>query len=248
MKRDRPMKKMPHTASMLDARNYFSRLPDQLTEYLDPLYQCDFDNLMGKLDQYFDIVATVNMQAQDNYFIKPSEATEIGDEGFIMLLKLLDLMDRLDLPDKRIEIEQISLVFARWIIRYQGQLRYIEPIVKALAQLASILHDKPSLLSLADQMGEISDACAPETRQLSDDKNQPGAWCLLQINRSMVATRTQDIDMMTRAFDELLMYLPDAAASFFESGINQIDTGNYPQYVLDIIVRYHGNKPSKYLH
>ncbi|MFT5505262.1 MAG: hypothetical protein ACI8XC_002981, partial [Gammaproteobacteria bacterium] len=131
---------------------------------------------------------------------------------------------------------------------YQGQLRYIEPIVKALAQLASIFHDKSSLLILAELMGEISDACDPETRQSSDDKNHPGAWRLLQINRSMIATRTQDIAMMTRAFDELLMYLPDAAAGFFERGINQIETENYPQYVRDIIVRYHSNKPSKYLH
>jgi hypothetical protein len=223
-------------------------LPEQLSEFLDPLYQCAFENLMAKLDQYFDTVATINMQAQDNHFIKPSEATELGDEGFIILLKFLDLMERLDLPDKRIEVEQISLVFARWVIRYQGQLRYIEPVVSALAQLASILHDKPSLLNLADLMGEISDACAPECQQISDDKNQPGAWRLLQINRSMVATRTQDIDMMTRAFDELLMYLPEAAAGFFERGINQLETENYPQYVRDIIVRYHSNKPSKYLH
>jgi len=41
------------------------------------------------------------------------EATEISDYGFVLLLKLVDLMERLDMPHKRREIEQISLVIAR---------------------------------------------------------------------------------------------------------------------------------------
>ena len=93
-------------ASLRDAKNYFSQLPNDLSEYFDPAYQKAFDNLMQSLDAFFDTIVTINMQASESHFICPDEATQIGDEGFIILLKLINLMEKLDLPHKGAEIEQ----------------------------------------------------------------------------------------------------------------------------------------------
>ena len=41
-------------------------------------------------------------------------------------------MERLDLPHRRREIEQISLVIARWPMSYKGNINYLEPVVNAI--------------------------------------------------------------------------------------------------------------------
>ena len=40
-------------ASLRDAKNYFSQLPNDLSEYFDPAYQKAFDNLMQSLECFF---------------------------------------------------------------------------------------------------------------------------------------------------------------------------------------------------
>jgi hypothetical protein len=67
---------MDAMVSLKDARDYLLNLP-------------------------FNSVASVNMRANEDKMIEPSEATEISNYGFVLLLKLVDLMERLDLPHKR---------------------------------------------------------------------------------------------------------------------------------------------------
>jgi hypothetical protein len=43
--------------------------------------------------------------------IAKQEATNIGEHGFALLLKLINLMGRLDFPHQRKEIAQVSLIF-----------------------------------------------------------------------------------------------------------------------------------------
>lgn len=92
---------MDAMVSLKDARDYLLNLPRQLDEYLDDDYRRGLDNLLGKFEEFFNIVASVNMRADEDKMIEPSEATEISNYGFVLLLKLVDLMERLDLPHKR---------------------------------------------------------------------------------------------------------------------------------------------------
>jgi hypothetical protein len=107
---------MDSMVSLKDARDYLLNLPKQLEDHLDDDYRRGLENLLARLEEFFNIVASVNLRANEDKLIEPDEATEISDYGFVLLLKLVDLMERLDLPHKRKEIEQISLVFARWTI------------------------------------------------------------------------------------------------------------------------------------
>ena len=88
---------MVSLASLDEAHQYFKKLPEELAEYFDEAYQAAFDQLMQALEQFFDVTETVNQQAADDHIISNVEATEIGDHGFILLLKLVDLMEKLDL-------------------------------------------------------------------------------------------------------------------------------------------------------
>ena len=137
---------MDSMVSLKDAREYLLKLPQQLDEYLDDDYRNGLNNLLDKFVEFFNIVASINLRANEDRIIEASEATEISDYGFVLLLKLIDLMERLDLPHKRKEVEQISLVVARWTISYNGTINYLEPVVNAIAQLANLMQEKEALL------------------------------------------------------------------------------------------------------
>lgn len=239
---------MSKLASLGDARKYFEKLPAYLEEYFDDAYQKAFDQLVQALQQFFDITSTINHQADEDHVISATEATEIGEHGFTLLLKMIDLMDKLDLPHKRKEIEQISLIFARWIIRYDGQLNHIEPIVNAFAHSANTMQDKKSLNALVKLMSMVVDASSEEIKRDVKSSNLYRPWRLLLINRSIVATRTYDIDLMKKIFDEMIFYLPQDSASFFSEGMQEMEALDYPPEVQKIIEQYYLYRPKMRLH
>ncbi len=235
-------------ASLKDAKEYFIDLPQQIETHLDEIHRPAFGKLLAAFDQFFDIVTSINIQASEDHLISAQEATDIGEHGFVLLLKLIDLMDKLDLPHKRKEIEQISLIFARWILRFHGQIIHLEPIVNACAQLANILQDKAALKILYSLMSQVADACTAEIRQDLDSGNKLRPWRLLHINRSIVATRSHDPEIMKAAFDELLVYLPHEADDFFAEGMKEMIALDYPAHVRKLMEFYYAHKPMVSMH
>jgi len=236
-------------ASLKEAKDYFAQLPAQIDAHLDDAYRQPFAHLMDAFDQYFNILASINIQASENHVINSTEATDIGEHGFVLLLQTIDLMDKLDLPHKRKEIEQVSLIFARWILRYRGRIVHLEPIVNACAQLANILQDKNALKVLYSLMEQIADSCTTEIKQdLDADYHQLRPWRLLHINRSIVATRSHDPEMMRKAFDELRAQLPQEADGFFAKGMQEMEALDYPPHVRNLMEFYHTQKPSLSFH
>ncbi len=239
---------MDAMVSLKDARAYLLGLPEQLDEYLDDDYRRGLDNLLGKFEEFFNVVASVNMRASEDKMIEPAEATEIGDYGFVLLLKLIDLMERLDLPHKRKEIEQISLVFARWLMSYGGTINHLEPVVNAIAQLANLMQEKKALLALSDLIADVVDHCSLELKKDQDDSEEMRPWRLLHVNRGIVATRTHDLDLMKQAFDEFLIYLPREATGFFAEGMKEMDALDYPPHVRKVMEFYFNQTPSVSVH
>ena len=238
---------MDSMVTLKEARDYLLKLPEQLRDYLDDDYRRGLDQLLDRFEELFNVVAGINLRADEDRRIEPDEATEISDYGFVLLLKLVDLMERLDLPHKRREIEQISLVFARWTISYGGTINTLEPLVNAIAQLANLLQEKAALLELSQLIDEIVAHCSPEL-QSDDDPDSARAWHLLHINRGIVATRTHDLDAMKRAFDDFLRYLPHEASGFFADGMKEMQAMNYPDHVRKVMEFYSRQRPSMRLH
>lgn len=239
---------MDAMVSLKDARDYLLNLPQQLDEYLDDDYRRGLRNLLGRFEEFFNIVASVNMRANDDKRIEPDEATEISDYGFVLLLKLVDLMERLDLPHKRREIEQISLVMARWTIGYDGTINHLEPVVNAIAQLANLMQEKEALMALSELIADVVEHCSPELKKDQEDSEEFRPWRLLHINRGIVATRTHDLDTMKQAFDEFLMYLPLEAPGFFAEGMREMEALDYPPHVRRVMEFYFNQSPTVSIH
>ena len=239
---------MDAMVTLKDARDYLLNLPRQLDEYLDDDYRRGLNNLLAKFEEFFNVVASVNLRASEDRIIDAAEATEISDYGFVLLLKLVDLMERLDLPHRRKEIEQISLVFARWTIGYNGTINYLEPVVNAIAQLANLMQEKEALLALSDLIADIVDHCSAELKKDQDEGEDFRPWRLLHINRGIVATRTHDLETMKQAFDEFLIYLPREAPGFFAEGMKEMDALDYPKHVRKVMEFYFNKNPSIIVH
>jgi hypothetical protein len=240
---------MDSMVSLKDAREYLLNLPQQLDEFLDDDYRNGLNALLDKFEEYFNIVASVNLRSSEDKIIDATEATEISDYGFVLLLKLIDLMERLDLPHKRKEIEQISLVFARWTISYNGTINYLEPVVNAIAQLANLMKEREALLALSELIADIVDHCSLELKKdQSGDNEEFHPWRLLHVNRGIVATRTHDLEVMKQAFDEFLIYLPQQATGFFAEGMREMDALDYPPHVRKVMEFYFHQNPSVRVH
>ncbi len=233
--------------TLTEARKYLLGLPELLQDHLDEDYRRGLTQLLDRFEELFNIIAGINLRADEGRVIDTGEATEISDYGFVLLLKLVDLMERLDLPHRRREIEQISLVFARWTISYGGTINTLEPLVNAIAQLSNLLHDKQALIELCALIDDIVAHCSAELMR-DDDEDAVRAWRLLHVNRGIVATRSHDLDAMKRAFDDFLRFLPGDAQGFFAEGMKEMDALNYPDHVREIMEFYSQQNPSVRLH
>ncbi len=239
---------MESMATLKDARSYLLALPQQIDEYLDDEYRNGLGNLIDQFAQFFNVVASVNLRASENIFIEAPEATEISNHGFVLLLKLIDLMERLDLPHRRREIEQISLVIARWTMSYNGNINYLEPVVNAIAQLANLLQEKKALYALSQLIADIVDHCSADLKRDDAFSEAFQPWSLLHFNRAIVATRTHDLEVMRQAFDEFLVYLPHEAHGFFSQGMKEMDALDYPTHVRKVMEFYFQQNPLVRLH
>lgn len=235
-------------SSFQHARDYIVGLEDIINHQLDEPVKASVLELTKGFEQFFDIVATINMQAGDGHVISPGEATDIGNHGFELVRQLTALMDHLELQHRRRDLEQISLIIARWIVRYHGQVKQLDLIVNACAQKANMLVDKTALIALYELMTDIIESCSSNVRLDMDTINDMRPWRLLHINRSIVATRSQDPDIMKTAFDELLMYLPNEANGFFEQRMREMVELYYPPHVRQIMEFYYQQKPAMGMH
>lgn len=235
-------------ASMHDAKEYFDRLPSELEPYFDEAYQNAFQSVMDAFNEFFNVTEAIDIKAKNEQVITADEATDIGSHGLTLILKMVDLMQKLDLPHKRQEIEQIALIFATWIMQYDGKINFLEPIVNAFAQAANSLTSKTSLIALSDIMSEVVLSCSDEIRQDFDSANVYRPWRLLLINRGIVATRTKKEHIMVTAFEDIVRFLPHDAPDFFKEGLIEAEEKNYGNMVKNLLHDYIGRINKVRLH
>jgi hypothetical protein len=230
---------MDSMLSLENAREYLLSLPRQLDRQMDDQALLELNALLAKFEEFFNIALRIDRRGDDRV-VDPGEATEICDFGFILLDKLLDLTARQRLPGRQREIEQLSLVIARWAIRHDAEISDLQPVTQAVARLAESLRERTTLLALSGLLGDIVEHCAPEFKQDRADDDEFPAWLELHVNRGKVAIRSRDADTMKRAFEEFLFYLPEAAPAFLAARMKEAEAREYPAEVRELLADYLG--------
>lgn len=200
------------------------------------------------LGQLFAIMAKLDREEGETGPILSDDVTQLGEYGFSLLSDLAAWAGQLELKAARQDAEKLALAIADWVIRHEGTLRTLEPVVNALALTANNLKEPEALAKLAGFMGRVVGAVDAVVKQ-DLEKNNPGRpWRVLQLNRSIVATRSHNPALMEPAFDDLVKHLPEDAPVFFAEGMRQMDALNYPAPVREVMARYHQTYAQRALH
>jgi hypothetical protein len=219
-----------HAASEID-ESYEARRPDK-TNQVTP------KQLTEAIDQFLTIIERTDREEGKIGPIAKDDATQLGDYGMTLIADLAAWASQLNLPVPRQDLEIVTLAAADWIVRHDGQIRTLDPVVNALANFANRVHDPASLEPLITMMGRVAQATANLIKE-DLEKNNPGRpWRILHLNRGIVATRTHNPELMEKVFDDLVRYLPEDAAAFFAEGMQQMEELNYPPHVRQVMNRY----------
>lgn len=228
--------------SLDQARDYLLDLPHQLEEQLSDPAMMELSELLGRFEEFFNIANRIDRRGGDQ-LVDTDEATEICDFGFMLLDKILALMARYGLSGKQREIEQVSLVIARWAIRHEASIDDLQVVTHAVSRLAESLHEPAALLALSELLTDIVDHCAAEFKQDQANEDELLAWRELHVNRGKVALRGRDPETIKRAFEEFLLYLPGAAPAFLAARMKEAEARDYPPRVRELIAYYLGHTP-----
>jgi hypothetical protein len=128
---------------------------------------------------------------------------------------------------------------ALWIVRHNGELRTLEPVINSLARLANKFREPSLLQQLYDISVELIQALEPLIQQQGAKAKKAHSWSILLINQAIIATRSYRPELIDEAYQTLCRLLPDQAPDFFREGMEQMEVMNYPQQVKEVVEKYY---------
>ena len=197
--------------------------PMQLAEALRHLLQA-----FEKIDQDFGAHGALTYD----------DPSDLGEHGLLIATDLATWADRLELPQTKSDIEKIAVGVALWVARHAGEIRELETVVNGFAASANAANSDAALRALFRASQAVLENAAPAIKADLDQTNPGRPWRVLNFNFAIVATRTQDAQLMHEAFDTLSRNLPQDAPAFFEEGLKQSDKPVYGPVVKNLMQEY----------
>ncbi len=230
-------------SSLADAERRYKNAVETIIEAYEginpaPRGQVTPQQLDAAIKQFLAASKRFDNLPQSSLSSEREEVSRLGDYGISLLMDLSMWAKRLGLDDIEPEFDLVVLSFADWTVDHAGELRTIEPLVDAFANLANRMREANTLEHLTHRMTRIIRATAPLARMGVGQTLPTHPWRLLNLNRGIVATRTHNAALMEQVFDELVSNLPDDARNFFAEGMQQMDAFKYPIHVRTVMAKY----------
>lgn len=166
------------------------------------------------------------------------DPSDLGEHGLLIATDLATWADRLELPQIKFDIEKVAVGVALWVARHAGEIRELETVVNGFAASANAANTDEALRALFHASQTVLENAAPTIKADLDQANPGRPWRVLNFNFAIVATRTQDAQLMHEAFDTLSRNLPQDAPAFFEEGLKQSDKPVYGPVVKNLMQEY----------
>lgn len=202
---------------------------------IQPGAQVTPDQLGEAINQFLFVFNKIDNEHGDTGPILFDDVNQLGDHAIGFLMDLAYWADRLRLPKSKMDIEKTALGVAHWIIRHEGELRTLEPLVNSLAASANLTQDTATLKALVQVIGDIIEHVSASIKADMEKHDPTRPWRILNFNYAIVATRTQDTTLMKKAFDTLGRNLPEDCPAFFEQGLQQAHKNAYDSSVVDMM-------------
>ena len=196
------------------------------------------DQLGEAVSQFLLVFDKLDREQGENGPIVFDDVNQLGDHAIGFLMDLAYWAERLRLPKSKMDLEKTALGIAHWIIRHNGELRTLEPIVNNLAASANLTQEPATLKALAQVISDTIEHTANNIKADLEKSDPTRPWRILNLNYAIVATRSQDVDLIRQAYDTLSRYLPEDCADFFEQGLQQVQKNNFSPAVRDTVQEY----------
>jgi hypothetical protein len=184
----------------------------------------------------------------DEVSLDPNDISEIGNYALDLIDTLSDWARNLKLSQEQQKLQAVMVVIALWIARHGGRLSSIEKVTDTLSTIANNTNEPWALVEMSHVMGELMAAVSTETKRDFQQGIASKVWRTLHVNRGIVATRSHDPQLMESVFDQLVLNIPEAAALFFEEGMQQVIALDYPLVVRDVMNRYYKRYTMRVVH
>jgi hypothetical protein len=171
--------------------------------------------------------------------LESRELSELGDFGMELLSELSGHAAQLGMEEQAGTLAELSFPLAVWLVRLGAELRILQPVVTAIANLANRTRDPALLEELCRVTAEIVERVDVQLKQDIEKTDPMRPWRILMLNFGIIATRSHQPSLMEHAFDTLIQHLPEEAPEFFRQGMEQMEALNYPPHVRDVVERYH---------
>ncbi|TCV86707.1 hypothetical protein EDC63_10668 [Sulfurirhabdus autotrophica] len=194
--------------------------------------------LIDAMNQFFIIFEKLDNDQSSHDHISKDEISQMGEHAIGCLMDLSVWADRLKLPKEKAGIDQVALGTAHWLIQHRGEIRILEPIVNALAIKANTTENKEALIALFHVISDVIEHSSSAIKSDLEKSDPTRPWRILNLNFAIVATRSQNTDLMVKAFDRLGHNLPEDCPSFFEEGLKQAEKPSFGPEIKTIMKDY----------
>lgn len=196
------------------------------------------DQLGEAIEQFLFVFDKLDREYGEKGALPYDDVSQMGDHAIGFVMDLAYWAERLRLPKSKMELEKTALAVAHWVIRHDGELRTLEPLVNSLAASANLTQDVPTLKAMCQVIGDVIEHAAPGIKSDLEKHDPTRPWRILNLNYAIVATRTQDRTLMEKAFDTIGRNLPEDCPAFFEQGLQQAQKEVYGSEVRELMQDY----------
>lgn len=223
-------------------QNLFTRaaqtIESRFTERSMPAGDVSPSQLVEALSQLLFVFDKLDQENGEYSTLPYDDPSELGEHGVHIAGDLATWAERMELNQAKIDVENVAVGIALWVVRHEGEIRALETIVNGFAAQANATSTEDTLRALFRAMQLVIEHAEQSIKQDLDKSNPGRPWRALNFNFAIVATRTQDAQLMHEAFDTLGRNLPEDAPGFFEEGLRQSDKAIYGPVVKSLMQEY----------
>ena len=180
--------------------------------------------------------------------LNSGELTEIGNYGLDLMQTLSEWAQRLSLPEDMHQLQSAMIVVSLWIARQGGSLTTIDLIVETLNEVVKSTIEPEVLLILSEVMGELVNAVAAEIKTNQAPQHVRKTWRDLNKSWGIVATRTKDIGVIQKVYDQLVENIPQHVPLFFKRVLLEPDSCEFSIAMTAVITSYYQRYTTRVLH
>jgi len=200
----------------------------------------DAAQMLAAMMQTIDIMERLEVDQQSTRAepLQTDDVSQIGEYALTLLEELSVVAANRGLQQSMRVLHRMSLPVAMWIARHGGRIRMLDIVVNAIASYANELKQTEQLAQLCDSIGRVVAVVSDDISRDLEATNPMRPWRILNLNWGIVATRSHDVELMERVFEQLIKNIPADVKSFFQEGMQQMDIIGYPDHVREVMDKY----------